>query len=108
MWEDVATLKGEPVATYDEYGNERLTYTDTTVYVQSRSVYQQEFYNAAQLGLRPLLVLILSNRMDYSGQKIVEYQNTLYDVIRADWKNGHDSLSLTLAERLEAGENNGD
>ena len=108
MWEDVATLKGEPVATYDEYGNEILTYTDTTVYVQSRSVYQQEFYNAAQFGLRPSLVLILSNRMDYSGQKIVEYQNTLYDVIRADRKNGHDSLSLTLAERLEAGENNGD
>lgn len=69
MWEDVATLKGEPVATYDEYGNERLTYTDTTVYVQSRSVYQQEFYNAAQLGLRPSLVLILSNRMDYSGKR---------------------------------------
>ena len=111
MWEDTAILKGNPQASYDQYGNEVLTYTDTTVYVQSRSVYQQEFYNAAQLGIRPSLVLILANRMDYDGQKIVEYQNVLYDVVRADWKNGRDTLALTLAERLKeaptTGGNNG-
>lgn len=101
MWEDTAVLKGNPQSTYDEYGNEVITYTDTTVYVQSRSVYQQEFYNAAQLGIRPSLVLILSNRMDYNGQKLVEYQNDLYDVVRADWKNGRDSIALTLAIRLQ-------
>lgn len=103
MWDDVAVLKGNPTATYDTYGNETIAYTETTVYVQSRSVYQQEFYNAAQLGIRPSLVLILPNRMDYSGEKLVEYQGNTYDVIRADWKNGRDSLSLTLAERIGHG-----
>ena len=100
MWEDVAVLKGNPTATYDEYGNEQLSYTETTVYVQSRSVYQQEFYNAAQLGIRPSIVLILSNRLDYNGEKLVEFRGVTYDVIRADWKNGKDSLNLTLAERI--------
>ncbi len=104
MWDDVAILKGNPTAVYDEYGNEKLEHTETIVYVQSRSVYQQEFYNAAQLGMRPSLVLIISNRMDYSGEKLVEYQGNTYDVIRADWKNGRDSLSLTLAERISHGD----
>ena len=102
MWEDVAILKGNPTAEYDEYGNEILTYHETTVYVRTRSVYQSEFYNAAQLGIHPSIVLILANRMDYNGEKLVEYRGGLYDVVRADWKNGVDTLSLTLAERLQA------
>ena len=100
MWEDIAILKGDPTASYDEYGNEELTYSETTVFVRSRSVYQQEFYNAAQLGIRPSIVLILSNRADYNGEKLIEYQGVLYDVIRADWRNGRDALELTLAERV--------
>lgn len=100
MWEDIAILKGNPTATYDTYGNEKLTYTDTQIFVQSRSVYQQEFYNAAQLGIHPSIVLKLTNRADYNGEKLVEYQGTLYDIVRADWKNGRDALELTLAERI--------
>lgn len=100
MWEDIAILKGDPTATYDTYGNEELTYQETTVFVRSRSVYQQEFYNAAQLGLHPSIVLILSNRADYNGEKLVEYHDVLYDVVRADWRNGRDALELTLAERV--------
>lgn len=99
MYEDIAILKGEPVATYDSYGNENISYTDTTVMVRSRSVYQSEFYNVAQLGLQPTLALIINNRADYQGQKLVEYRGVLYDIIRADWSNGRDTITLTLTER---------
>lgn len=100
MWEDVATLKGEPIATYDEYGNEILDHKKRMVFVQTRSVYQAEFYNAAQLGITPSIVLELKNRADYNGEKLVEYHGRDYDIVRADWTNGKGIISLTLAERI--------
>lgn len=101
MYEGAAILRGDPVATYDEYGNERLTHDETVVYVKPRSVYASEFYAAAQLGIRPSLVLELGNRADYDGQKQLEYNGTVYEVVRADWKNGREGISLTLAERIK-------
>lgn len=100
MYESTAILKGKPVSTYDQYGNESFSYTDVVVYVRSRSVYASEYYNAAQVGLHPTIVLELTNREDYHGEKLVKYEGVLYDVVRADWSNGRDRLSLTLAERI--------
>lgn len=101
MYEGTAILKGDPVATFDEYGNEILDRLNTTVFVKPRSVYASEFYSAAQLGLHPSIVLKIGNKADYTGQKIVEYEGKDYDVIRTDWRNGADSIELTLAERIE-------
>lgn len=100
MYEDVATLLGDPIVSYDEYGNETLDYDKRTVYVKPRSVYASEFYSAAQLGITPSIVLTISNRADYGGQKLVKYKDVVYEVIRADWSNGRDAISLTLAERI--------
>lgn len=100
MYDGTATLKGEPIATYDEYGNEIITYAETDVFVTPRSVYASEFYAAAQLGIRPTLVLVLSNRADYDDQKLIEYEDKTYEIIRADWRAQGDSLALTLVERL--------
>lgn len=109
MYENIAILKRNPVATYDQYGNEKLTYTEVTVFVKSRSVYSAEFYNAEQVGIHPTIVLDIANRADYHGEKLVEYEGVTYDVIRADWRNGRDKVSLTLAERIgNEDENNGD
>lgn len=99
MYEATAKLRGEPIASYDEYGNEILTYETAEVYVKPRSVYTSEFYQAAQLGLKPSIVLELGNRIDYADQKQVEYGGKVYEVIRADWRNGREGVSLTLAER---------
>lgn len=100
MYEGTAILKGEPRATYDEYGNEIIVYDEQSVYVKPRSVYASEFYAAAQIGLHPSIVLEMGNRADYNGQKMIEYEGKVYDVVRADWKNGREGISLTLAERI--------
>lgn len=100
MYEDLAILKSNPTATYDDYGNEVTTYFERTVFVKTRSVYQSEFYNAAHLGIQPSIVLTISNRADYHGEKLVEFHGRDFDVIRADWSNGRDAISLTLAERI--------
>lgn len=100
MYDSVATLKAYGTPTYDGYGNEFVPEITTTVFVQPRGVYQSEFYNAAQLGLKPSLTLFLSNREDYDGQKVLTYEDKDYNVIRVDWNAQRDGISLVCEERI--------
>ena len=100
MYDSIATLKGEPITTYDEYGNEVIAYTDNEVYVMPRGVYNAEFYNAAQAGLHPSITFVLTNKADYNGEKLIEWQGVLYNVIRTDWTAQRDSISLICEERI--------
>ena len=70
------------------------------VYVRPASVYQAEFYNAAQLGLRPSLRLHLACRADYQGEKVLTYEGETYTVIRTDWKGKGDGIDLVLEHRV--------
>ena len=103
MYDSIATLKGEQITTYDEYGNESITYTDNEVYVMPRSVYNAEFYNAAQLGLHPSITFVLTNRADYNGERLIEFEGKMYNVIRTDWAAQRDSISLICEERISNG-----
>lgn len=99
MYDGVATLKAYGEPTYDEYGNEIPNITEREVYVQPRSVYSSEFYNAAQLGLKPSLTLFISNRDDYEDERILVYEGKEYSVIRTDWSAQRDGISLICEER---------
>ena len=103
MYDSVATLKAYGEPTYDEYGNEVQNITETEVFVQPRGVYQSEFYNAAQAGLHPSITFMLTNREDYSGEKVVEFENKDYNVIRVDWTAQRDGISLVCEERVHNG-----
>ena len=103
MYDSVATLKVYASITRDEYGNPITTVEETEVFVQPRGVYQSEFYNAAQLGLKPSLTLMLTNREDYNGQKYLEFEGKEYEVIRTDWNAQRDGLSLICEERVKNG-----
>ena len=103
MYDSIATLKGGPITTYDEYGNEVITYTDNPVYVMPRGVYNAEFYNAAQAGLHPSITFVLTNRADYNGERLLEFEGRLYNVIRTDWNAQRDSISLICEERVHNG-----
>lgn len=103
MYDGVATLKAYGTPTYDDELNEIIPLIETEVFVQPRGVYQAEFYNAAQLGLKPSLTLFLSNREDYAGQKLLEYEGTEYNVIRVDWNAQRDGISLICEERVNDG-----
>lgn len=100
MYDEMATLISYGASTYDEYGNEVITETTTEVYVQPRGVYQSEFYNASQLGLKPSLTLFIANKADYNDQKVVSYNGKRYNVIRADWTAQRDGISLICEERI--------
>lgn len=103
MYDGIAILKAYGEPTYDGYGNEFVPEASTTVFVQPRGVYQSEFYNAAQLGLHPSLTLYLTNREDYSGQKVLVYEGKEYSVIRVDWNAQRDGVSLICEERVHNG-----
>ena len=103
MYDGIAILKsfGEP--TFDKYGNKTTPIIETEVFVQPRGVYQSEYYNAAQFGLKPSLTLFITNRDDYSGQKVLEYEGKEYSVIRTDWNAQRDGISLICEERVNNG-----
>ncbi len=100
MYDSVATLKAYGTPTYDTYGNEVQSVTETEVYVQPRGVYQAEFYNAAQAGLHPSITFVLTNKADYNGEKVIEWEGKEYTVIRSDWTAQRDSISLICEERV--------
>lgn len=100
MYDGIATLISYGTATYDSYGNELITETTSDVYVQPRGVYQSEFYNASQLGLKPSLTLYIANRADYNDQKVIRYNGKEYTVIRADWTAQRDGISLICEKRV--------
>ena len=99
MYDSVAVLLTDGVRSYDSYGNESISRTRRTVYVLPRSVYHTEFYQAAQAGLHPSITLTLTNRADYSGEKLVEFEGKVYDIVRVDWKAQRDAVSLICEEK---------
>ena len=99
MYDSVAYLWKDDSKTYDTYLNEHIIRTRRKVYVQPRSVYNSEFYNASILGLHPSITLTLTNRADYDGEKVVEFEGKMYDVIRTDWKAQRDAITLVLEEK---------
>ena len=100
MYDGIAILKAYGEPTFDKYGNEIPTIIEREVFVQPRGVYQSEFYNAAQIGLKPSLTLYLTNRNDYSGEEVLSFEGREYSVIRVDWTAQRDGISLVCEERI--------
>ena len=103
MYDDVATLIAYGKSTFDEYGNESIETEKTDVYVQPRGVYQSEYYNAAQAGLKPSITFEIAHREDYNNQQVVEFHNKYYTVIRVDWTAQRDKIALICEERVNNG-----
>ena len=88
----------------DEYGNQKLqsSYLEVPI-IEFQDIYQSEFYNAAQLGLKPSITLDIAQKDDYTGEKVLYYEGRKYDVIRVDWSAQRDRISLICEERVNNG-----
>ncbi len=102
MYESTAKLCSVTY-TQDTALNQIPAYTDRDVFVKPRSVSRADFYAAAQSGLKPSVVLVLSNYADYQGEKVVLFQGKEYTVIRVYQRPEKDAVELTLEERTENG-----
>ncbi|ADL52147.1 phage head closure protein [Clostridium cellulovorans] len=82
MWSDLLILIKQKHDS-DSIGNKKPTPTDikTEVYCNKKSISRAEFYNANSTGLKPSIVFVV-NTFEYEGQKIVEFENQRYKVLR--------------------------
>ena len=89
-YSEIIYLYGETIG-QDEVGNDISTLSQPKkCYAKKQSVRTNEFYNATMNGLTPSMELIIK-RLNYSGESLVEWNNTLYEVIRTiDPKNKYD------------------
>lgn len=104
MFESIATLRGIEGRSYDNYGNEIISYNDRVVYVKTRSVYASEYYDAAQVGLNPSIVFELANRSEYADETYLKYNGVNYRIIRVDWNGDRDAIRLVCEQMNNGGE----
>jgi len=81
MYTGKVTLISKQQADTDSIG--QPVYEDVTrdVFAQENKVGSREYYNAVAVGLRPEIELQM-RKSNYSGEKTLIYQDTVYTVIR--------------------------
>lgn len=92
MWTNELTLIKQ---TYiqDEISNQIPVENKTPVFCDVKSVGRSEFYNAATTGLKPEIIFVVHN-YEYEGQKLVEFENKKYNVIRT-YSTNFEEIELT-------------
>ena len=68
--------------------------------VEVQDVYQSEFYNAAQQGLKPSLRLMISD-LNYNDEDELEYMGKRYVIIRVDRVN-NEYIALVCERKVGA------
>mgnify|MGYP006062176233 FL=1 len=83
----------------DEVGNQILQdkFVEIPI-IEVQDIYQSEFYNASQQGLKPTLRLLISD-LNYNDEEELEYMKKRYAIIRVD-KADNESIALICEKRV--------
>lgn len=83
---------------FDNIGNQKLqeNYVEIPI-IEVQDVYQSEFYNASQQGLKPTLRLLISD-LNYHDEPELEYMGSRYSIIRVDTVD-NESIALVCEKR---------
>ena len=83
----------------DSIGNQLLkdSFTEVPI-IEVQDVYQSEFYNASQQGLKPTLRLLISD-LNYNEEEELEYMKKRYTIIRVD-KVDNENIALVCEKRV--------
>lgn len=92
--DDVIYLISENPAAHGVFN--KPTETKKMCYCRINSVTRNEFYKARENGIQPLYVFVISEYADYNGEKIVEFKDKRYRVIRS-YVTNH-AVELTVGE----------
>lgn len=83
----------------DSIGNQKLQENTVEVpIIEIQDVYQSEFYNASQQGLKPTLRVLISN-LNYTGEQELIYMGYYYSIIRVD-RVDNENLALVCEKRV--------
>lgn len=85
----------------DSIGNQVLqeNYTEVPI-AEIQDVYQSEFYNASQQGLKPSLRVMINN-LNYNDEEELIYMNKRYTIIRVD-RVDNEYIALVCEKRVGA------
>lgn len=84
---------------FDDIGNHVLQDVTTEIpIIEIQDVYQSEFYNASQQGLKPTLRLLISN-LNYNDEEELIYMGKHYSIIRTD-RVDNETLALICEKRV--------
>lgn len=75
---------------------ESNTPTETTVFAEIQSVRQKEFYLALNDGIQPEYVFVLTDYADYDDQKLIRWNDILWDVVRTYTPVNGQTIELTV------------
>lgn len=78
---------------------EENTTQGRTVFAEVRSVRMSEFYKALNEGIEPQYVFVLTDYIDYKGEKLVRYNENLYDVVRVYTPVNGQTIEITVKKR---------
>lgn len=83
----------------DEIGNQKLeeSYIEVPI-IEIQDIYQTEFYNASQQGLKPTLRVMISN-LNYADEEELIYMNKHYTIIRVD-RVDNENIALVCEKRV--------
>ena len=86
MFDSVITLMKE-TNTINEYGDTVQTFTERTVFAETKSIGQSEFYQAEAVGLKPEIKFVIADFADYQNEKQLKYipfggTEEIYTVLR--------------------------
>lgn len=86
LWNDVAQLISY-TETKDDIGDTIQTPSERQVFVNKKSVRQNEYYQSLSQGLKPELMLEVRS-IDYEGEEELEFNDKKYRVMRTYDRNG--------------------
>ena len=79
--------------TFDKHNRPKISYEDSMIYCNVKSIGLTEFYQAQSVGLKPELK-IEARLIDLDGATHFKYNNKLYKILRTNKKE--DSIELIL------------
>lgn len=84
---------------FDEIGNQKLqtNYIEVPI-IEIQDIYQSEFYNASQQGLKPTLRVMISN-LNYNDEEELIYMDKHYSIIRVD-RVDNENIALICEKRV--------
>lgn len=98
MYNDVIYLIKQQKTDSPE-GDMVLTETSRMVFAETASIGMKEFYQASAAGLQPEIKFILPDVYEYDGEKVLEFNDERYRVLRT-YQTGTE-LELTCTRGID-------
>lgn len=93
--EEIFFMDLVPTGEKDVHGDPILKeHMSEAVYAEARSIGQTEFYQAETAGVKPEIKFVITDYMDYQGQKYLIHDGTRYTVLKT-YRKSSNELEIT-------------